>query len=318
MSSLPQQAVSPAPAANPVDAAAAARVNPAAVPGDPRPFVLTTRRGPVECAVAGEGPAVLALHGAMGGYDQSVILARAAGAPGFRYVALSRPGYLGTRLATARTPQEQAELYRDVLDALGLREAAVMAVSGGGPSALEFARSYPDRCRGLVVVSSVCSKVDRKLPLAWHLLKLTARLGFMGAAMRRKIARDPDRASSRSIPDPVLRARTLGDPEAGPLLVALQLSTADRMRLRLDGTENDVAITRSDLTIDLEGIRVPVLIVHGTADRAAPFAQGQEMARRIPGAELLAIEGGDHVALFTHREVIHPRVARFLVAHRAG
>ena len=88
------------------------------------------------------------------------------------------------------------------------------------------------------------------------------------------------------------------------------------MRHRLAGTENDVAITRSDLSIDLEGIGVAVLVVHGTADRAAPFAQGQEMARRIPGAELLAIEGGDHVSIFTHREIVRPRVARFLVAHR--
>jgi hypothetical protein len=35
------------------------------------PVIVNTRRGPVEYAAHGEGPAaVLALHGAMGGYDQ--------------------------------------------------------------------------------------------------------------------------------------------------------------------------------------------------------------------------------------------------------
>ncbi len=39
------------------------------------------------------------------------------------------------------------------------------------------------------------------------------------------------------------------------------------------------------------------------------------MAARIPGAELLAIEGGDHVAIFTHRDQARARVTRFLLAH---
>jgi pimeloyl-ACP methyl ester carboxylesterase len=276
---------------------------------------LTTRRGPVECAVAGEGPAVLALHGAMGGYDQGLLLARTVGAPGFQYVAISRPGYLGTELAIARSPAEQADLYRDVLDALGIRDVVVIAVSGGGPSALQFALTHRDRCRGAVIISSVCSKVEARLPLAWHVMKLAARCEPMVAAMRRKISRDPERAAARSIPDEALRARTVRDPEAGPLLLALQLSTLDRMRLRLPGTENDVATTRGNLSLELERIEVPVLIVHGTSDRAAPFAQGRSMSARIPGAELLAIDGGDHVAIFTHREQARSRVAAFLLGH---
>jgi pimeloyl-ACP methyl ester carboxylesterase len=56
---------------------------------------------------------------------------------------------------------------------------------------------------------------------------------------------------------------------------------------------------------------VPVLVVHGTQDRVAPFVQGRSMAARIPGAEPLAIEGGDHVAIFTHREAVRARVAAF-------
>ena len=39
------------------------------------------------------------------------------------------------------------------------------------------------------------------------------------------------------------------------------------------------------------------------------------MTARIPGAELLAIEGGDHVAIFTHRDQARARVTRFLLAH---
>jgi hypothetical protein len=47
--------------------------------GDPAPTIANTRRGPVEYASCGEGATVLALHGAMGGYDQGLILARTVG-----------------------------------------------------------------------------------------------------------------------------------------------------------------------------------------------------------------------------------------------
>lgn len=190
-----------------------------------------------------------------------------------------------------------------------------MAVSGGGPSALQLALDHPERCWGLVIVSSVWRRVEARLPLAWHLLKLAARCGPLARRMRRQAEGDPEGAARRSIPDPELRARTLADPEAGPLLRALQLSTLDRMDLRLRGTENDVAVTRGELSFPLERFGPPLLVVHGTADRAAPFEQGRELAARVPGAELLAIEGGEHVSIFTHRALVRARVDRFLRAH---
>ena len=39
----------------------------ATVPGDSPPVRVRTRRGPVECTSFGEGPAVLCLHGILGG-----------------------------------------------------------------------------------------------------------------------------------------------------------------------------------------------------------------------------------------------------------
>ena len=287
----------------------------AAGPGDSRPVMVQTRRGPVECAFLGEGPAVLALHGAMGGYDQSLLLARGAGVPGYRYIAASRPGYLGTSLSLGRTPMEQADCYRDLLDALGIERAAVMAVSGGGPSALQFALSHPDRCWGLVMISSVCTRMEERLPLAWYIMKLASRVGPLMAAMQRKAAKDPERGTRRSIPDPVMRERTLRDPEAGPLLLELQRSTLERVRLRMPGTENDITLTHRELSFPLERITSPLLVVHGTKDRTASFAQGQLLARRVPGAELLALEGGDHVGIFTHLHEVRARVGRFLGAH---
>ncbi len=283
--------------------------------GEPAPTIANTTRGPVEYASYGEGPTVLALHGAMGGYDQGLILARTIGAPGYRVVAVSRPGYLGTPLSAGRTPGEQADLCAGLLDALDVDRTAVMAVSGGGPCALQFALRHRDRCWGLVLVSTCSGKIATPLPLAFHLIKWLARWPWFAAAMRKKVERDPERAARRSIADPVVRARTVHDPHAGPLLADLQRSTSDRMALRLPGTENDIRVTRTT-EYPLEQIAVPVLVVHGTADLLVPFAQhGRPLAERIPGAELLAIEGGEHVAIFTHRDEVQRRVTEFLADH---
>ena len=289
------------------------RIDPAAA-APPRPALARTPMGPVEYAEYGEGPAVLALHGAMGGWDQSLLLARTLADGGHRFLGLSRPGYLGTPLAAGRSPEEQADLYAAVLDVLGVRDAAVMAVSGGGPSALHFALRHRARCRALVLVSTCGGRVETRLPLAFQVLRLAARWPGLAGAMERKAKRDPEASLRRSIPDPVLRERTLRG-SGGPLLRELVATTSDRMALRLRGTLNDVAVTRAR-DYPLERIDVPVLVVHGTGDRAVPFEpHGKVLAARIPGAELVALDGGDHVAIFTHRDEARPRVVRFLAAH---
>jgi pimeloyl-ACP methyl ester carboxylesterase len=284
----------------------------------PPPVQVSTPRGRVELVDEGEGPAILALHGAMGGWDQSLLLARTLAPPGHRVVALSRPGYLGTALEVAPSPEAQAELYADVLRALDLREVVVLAVSGGGPSAIELAARHPARCRALVLVSTCGARVTTPLPLRFQLLRLAGSWRWLaGALERRAAAADPETSASRSIPDAALRARTLADPEAGPLLRALLASTSHRLADRLVGTLNDVDVTRTR-DLPLAAVRVPTLVVHGTADRIVPFdAHGKALAAAIAGATLAALDGGDHVAIFTHREEARARVATFLAAHPA-
>ena len=274
--------------------------------------VIETRLGAVECARSGHGPAVLLLHGAMGGWDQAIMLGRLAiGGGEFEWVAPSRPGYLGTPLAIGRTAEQQADLYAALLDELGIGEAGVAAVSAGGPSALQFALRHPGRCRGLVLISACSSRLEVRPPLNFYLLLLLARFPSMVRRMSRRVESDPDSAARRAMPDPALRAMVLNDPEVAPMFRENQLDTVRRMHERLAGTRNDIAQTRKEFVYPVEQIAAPSLIVHGVEDRVVPFAQSQSLAARIPGAELLAIAGGAHISLFAHRRIIQPRVADF-------
>ena len=102
----------------------------------------------------GQGPAVLLVHGSPGGYDQSRATANLFAIDHFTFIAVSRPGYLRTPLQQ-KSPEEQADLYAALLDALGIQKTGIMGFSGGGPSALQFAIRHPERCRGLIMLCAV-------------------------------------------------------------------------------------------------------------------------------------------------------------------
>lgn len=280
-----------------------------------RPQLAQTALGMVEYVDVGSGPAVVTIHGAMGGYDQSLFLAQTIGAPGYRYLAISRPGYLGTPMASGQSPAQQADLIAALLDTLGIDKAGVMGVSGGGPSAVEFGLRHATRCHGLVLVSTCADKIDMPIPFAFHLMKFLARWSWFGAYFRRKASSDLVATAKRSIHDPEILMRTVNDAETWPLFSSMMLSTYDRMGQRIAGTENDIRITRT-ATYALESLTVPVLVIHGTADPLVQYEIHAKMyARRVPQVELLTVEGGEHVAIFTHRAMVRSKVTTFMQSH---
>ena len=114
---------------------------------------MPTSRGLIEYATLGDGeePAVLVIHGTPGGYDQGLMMALRIGPWSLHVIAPSRPGYLGTALDVGKTPRDQADAYADLLDALSISRAAIVALSGGGPSSIQFAAHHPERCAALVL-----------------------------------------------------------------------------------------------------------------------------------------------------------------------
>ena len=206
----------------------------------PSPLTTRVRMGLVQHTDTGAGPALLALHGGMGGYDQSWLLARAliADLTPYRVLALSRPGYLGTAQSLGRTPDAQADLYAELLDALGIEKALVAAVSAGGPSAIQFALRHPGRCAGLVLVSTATGPLETAPAFLKRLQKMVwiNRVPGLVALMRRRLMENPLSGATRSIGDPDLAARTLAHPIAGPLFLATQRSSLSQVSRRLPGT----------------------------------------------------------------------------------
>jgi proline iminopeptidase len=59
-------------------------------------------------------------------------------------------------------------------------------------------------------------------------------------------------------------------------------------------------------------LNIPVLIIHGTADRNAPYGSGREWASTLPNARLLTVPGAGHQSWADAPNLIFPAITEFL------
>lgn len=281
----------------------------------PVPVTTRTILGAVQHTDSGTGRALLALHGGMGGYDQSWLLARAllGDTPGYRTLGLSRPGYLGTAQSLGRTPEAQADLYASLLNALGIERILVAAVSAGGPSAIQFALRHPDRCEGLILVSAATGTLETAAEFQARLRKLSwiSRVPGLIPLLRRRAMRDPLANAMRGITNRNLAAQTLAHAAAGPLLSAALRSSLTQTAGRLRGTIMDTRHYQTMPTPPSEKITVPVLVIHGDADPVVPVSHARRLLA-APRSKALILPDAGHMALFSHLDDIRSVVDDFL------
>ena len=282
----------------------------------PQPVLTALGSGPIEHTDVGKGRALLALHGGLGGYDQSWLLARGllSELSGFRILALSRPGYLGSPQALGSTPNKQADSYAALLDALGIERTIVAAVSAGGPSAIAFARRHPDRCESLILVSAATGRLETATHYRRRLRQLNWMAfvpGLLPLLARRRMS-DPASMLGRTIPDEALRQRTLEHPAAGPLVMAVQARLFTHLSCRIYGTVNDTSCLENMAVPDYRQIAAPILVIHGDADPTVPVDHARRVLDAVPAAAGLILPGAGHLALFTHLGPVRDKVASFL------
>lgn len=63
---------------------------------------------------------------------------------------------------------------------------------------------------------------------------------------------------------------------------------------------------------DLKKIKVPVLTIHGTRDRNAPYGGGREWATRLPDARLITVPGAAHAVFLEDPVVVWGSIRQFL------
>jgi pimeloyl-ACP methyl ester carboxylesterase len=275
--------------------------------------VANTECGPVEYSDAGSGPAVLAIHGAGGGYDQMEEFSRALVAAGFRVVSVSRFGYLRTPSPADPGLASQAAAHACILADLGIDSAAVLAVSAGAPSAMRFCSRYVERCRALALV------VPAAYAPGTTARETTPPSPYMKLVLDHVLASDfliwiVTRAAPGVLIETVL---------ATPVQVYRASDESERRRalsiirkifpvsLRREGLRNDAGVVEGMSREALENIRAPTLAISAEDDLYRTLAGARYAAERIPGARLVVYRTGGHALLGHHADVTREIVTLF-------
>lgn len=175
---------------------------------------------------------------------------------------------------------------RAVMDAVGLERAHLLGVSEGGPMSLLFAATYPDRVESLGLLGTFARFVHD----ADHPWMPTAAERSEQAALAAKYW-------GRGL----VLATFLPEAERSDAVIEsladLEIQAASPMAVT-QLLEMNVTIDTSAL---LPSINVPTLVVHDRGDAQIPFAAGQHLADRIPGARLAATDVGGHLTVRSTR-----------------
>ena len=226
----------------------------------------------------GSGPAVLLVQGL--GYPSDMwhrllpVLARER-----RVLTMDNRGV--GRTGVPAGPFTLADLAQDavaVLDAAGEELADVVGVSMGGLVVQELALAHPDRVRSLVLGCTHPGGGD-----AVFSDEARALLGGRGGM-------SPEEAAEASVPF-VYAGSTPRSRVEEDLAVRRAVPTRPEGYLAQLGG----AVSSPGTGHRLPGLRVPTLVVHGTADRLVPVDNGRFIAAAIPGAVLHLLQGASHI-----------------------
>jgi pimeloyl-ACP methyl ester carboxylesterase len=258
--------------------------------------LIQTDAGALEFATAGEGPPLLMLHGAGGGFDQGLLLSGGIRERGFRVIAPSRFGYLRSAFPDDASPAHQADVLAALLDHLDIDQLPVVGGSAGALPAAEFARRHPDRCSHLVLLVPAANLSGRD-PVEFTAFQQRMVGAVLGSDWWFWLL-------SRMAPGQLTRALLATDP-------ALLGQVSDRERRRAEitldqlfpigrkiaGLRNDGFWSGTPANTEFAQIRVPTLILSCDDDLFGTADTARILADRIPGARLTIYPTGGHLWL---------------------
>jgi class 3 adenylate cyclase len=208
---------------------------------------------------------------------------------------------LSDRLGQPPTLEQGMDDLAAVLDAVGSERAGLFGISEGGPLAILYAASFPERVSHLMLYGTY-ARMTRSADYP---------LGV------------PREALDRWLEDSVAGW-------GGPVGLELWAPTAANdpefaawwARLLRSGTSPRAALALMRMYLDIDvrpaltAITAPSLVIHRSDDRLISAAQGGALAALIPGSRYVEVEGADHLVYVGDQDAVLDEVERFMTGSR--
>jgi class 3 adenylate cyclase len=236
-----------------------------------------------------EEPGMAAFFERLGTFGRVIILDR-------RGVGLSDP------LEGSAELDDEVEDLAAVLDAAGVERAVLLGYASGGIPCIRLARRRPERVRALVLYAAMASAraapdYDWTTAAADLATTIDDLMVEWGTGVNLATVA-PSRAA-----DPRMRAWMARMERLS--------SSPGAMRAVLE------MVSRQDAREDLAHLRVPTLILHRTGDQLIDVRHSRYMARHIPGARYVELDGIDNLPSAGDAGAILGETEEFLTGGRS-
>jgi 3-oxoadipate enol-lactonase len=246
--------------------------------------------------VAGSGEPVVLVHAftldTRMWDDQFEVLAR-----DFRVIRYDARGFGKSPPPKPGEPYSNADDLAALLDRLDARKAHVVGLSMGGRFALDYAVTYPDGLRSLVVIDGVIGGWQ------WSREWVAAYAPIVDAGRKRDLAQakslwlgHPLFAPARAKPEVGARLKQMVDDYSGWHFV----------------NQNPERAVAPPAVGRLGAIRAPTLVLVGDRDLPDFQRMAERLERDIPGARRATVAGAGHMANMESPETVNKSLAEFL------
>jgi class 3 adenylate cyclase/pimeloyl-ACP methyl ester carboxylesterase len=211
---------------------------------------------------------------------------------------------MSDRVSSDTTLETRMDDIRAVMDAADSERAVVCALGEGGPLAMLFAATYPERTEGLVLINS-SPRLVRSAEFPW----LPSR-GEQEQNIEEMVRKwgSPAQRELLSIANP-----DMTEDERTAFARVLRLSVSpgalrDYMRMNLDVDVGGV----------LGSIRVPTLVLHRTELTRLDIRGARYLAEQIPSARLVELPGRNFAPAVGDADALFAEIERFCAEIRSG
>jgi 3-oxoadipate enol-lactonase len=253
--------------------------------------------------VSGSGQPVLFIHGGYGGATTTLVPKLPPEIMGFlppdrfQVIAYDRRNAGQSEYSDAHfTLEDLADDARALLDHLGVDRAIVVGSSAGGPIALQFALAYPGRTLALCLANTGAHLMNVARPRSRAFAELVALARSEGDRAAFESRKEALRQTS-----PLIGVNATNEAairrDAALRDALATVSDEELFRLSTGELRNVEAFQGYDFTSRLGELRMPVSVIHGTADATVPYAWSEALQAGIPHSEFYPIPDADHGVL---------------------
>lgn len=212
---------------------------------------------------------------------------------------------LSDRVSTTALPtlEQRMDDMRAVMDAVGSRRAALFGISEGGPMAIMFAATYPQRTQALILYGTY-ARMMRDTDYPW---------GFP-MEVEQKMVRNIEQGWGGPWSTPFYAPSMVNDIRFTEWWAAyLRLGASPGAALALYKMNSAI-----DVRLVIPVLKVPSLVIHRKDDTLIRVGHGQYLAKHIQGAKYVELPGENHFVAVGDTDAIVDEVQEFLTGVRPG